>query len=367
MFMFNHFRVNFVSCIHNTLCCLAVLPCRLATGSSFMATSVLIAAVVGGGVLLLMRRLFPRQKAAQLLRYPAGTMRGKTVIVTGANSGIGKALAGELLKLHARVIMACRDLRSAEDAAQDMKRQAGPEQGEVVIKHLDLASLRSVKKFCEEVNKEESRVDVLVNNAGIYQCPYTKTEDGFEMQLGVNHLGHFLLTHLLLDLLKVSAPSRIVVVSSKLYKYGHISFNDLNSEGKYNKAFCYSQSKLANLLFTLELARQLEGTGVTVNALTPGIVRTKLGRHVQIPLLAKPLFHLASLVFFKSPLEGAQTPLYLACSTEVEGMSGKCFANCEEEELTADATDEQAAKKLWDTSRRMVGLANQPGASSAGT
>ncbi|XP_069564644.1 retinol dehydrogenase 14b isoform X2 [Brachyistius frenatus] len=322
-----------------------------------MSTAVLIAAAVGGGVLLLMRRLFPSQKAAELLRYPADTMRGKTVIVTGANSGIGKAVAGELLRLRARVIMACRDLRSAEEAARDIRAQAGPEQGEVVIKHLDLSSLTSVRRFCEEI-KEESKIDVLINNAGVYQCPYTKTEDGFEMQLGVNHLGHFLLTQLLLDLLKTSAPSRIVVVSSKLYKYGHINFDDLNSENNYDKAFCYSQSKLANLLFTLELARQLEGTGVTVNALTPGIVRTGLGRHVQIPFLAKPLFHLASLIFFKSPLEGAQTPLYLACSPEVEGVSGKCFANCKEEELMAKATDDQAAKKLWDLSMRMVGLAN---------
>ncbi|XP_040920254.1 retinol dehydrogenase 14b [Toxotes jaculatrix] len=323
-----------------------------------MSTAVLIAAAVGGGVLFLIRRLFPVQKAGKLLRYPADTMRGKTVIVTGANSGIGKALAGELLKLQARVIMACRDQRSAEQAAQDIREQAGPEQGEVVIRHLDLASLASVRRFCEEIHEEESKIDVLINNAGIYQCPYTKTEDGFEMQLGVNHLGHFLLTHLLLDLLKTSAPSRIVVVSSKLYKYGHINFEDLNSENSYNKAFCYSQSKLANLLFTLELARQLESTGVTVNALTPGIVRTRLGRHVQIPLLAKPLFYLASLIFFKSPLEGAQTPLYLACSPEVEGVSGKCFANCEEEELKAKATDDQAAKKLWDISSRMVGLTN---------
>ncbi|KAK9531368.1 hypothetical protein VZT92_010797 [Zoarces viviparus] len=323
-----------------------------------MSTAVIVAAVVGGGILLFLRRLFPRQKAAQLLWYPADTMRGKTVIVTGANCGIGKALAGELLKLHARVIMACRDQRSAEEAAEDIKKQAGPEQGEVVIKHLDLASLASVRKFCEEIQEEESRIDVLINNAGVYQCPYTKTEDGFEMQLGVNHLGHFLLTRLLLDLLKTSAPSRIVVVSSKLYKSGHINFDDLNSESQYDKAFCYSQSKLANLLFTLELARELEGTGVTVNALTPGIVRTRLGRHVQIPLLAKPLFYLASQVFFKSPLEGAQTPLYLACSPEVEGVSGKCFADCKEEELMAKATDEQAAKKLWDLSSRMVGLPN---------
>ncbi|XP_028253375.1 retinol dehydrogenase 14-like [Parambassis ranga] len=321
-----------------------------------MSIAVLIAAVVGGGVLLFLRRLFPQQKAVKLLQYPADTMRGKTVIVTGANSGIGKAVSAELVKLQARVIMACRDLRSAEEAAQDIKKEAGPEHGQVVIKHLDLASLKSVREFCEEINKEESKIDVLINNAGIYQCPYTKTKDGFEMQLGVNHLGHFLLTHLLLDILKASAPSRIVVVSSKLYKHGQINFDDLNSENNYDKAACYSQSKLANLLFTLELARQLEGSGVTVNALTPGIVRTRLGRHVQIPFLAKPLFHLASFVFFKSPLEGAQTPLYLACSPEVEGVSGKCFANCTEEELMPKATDEQAAKKLWDISRRMVGL-----------
>lgn len=130
-----------------------------------MSAPLLIAAVVGGGVLLLMRRLFPRQKAAKLLRYSADTMRGKTVIVTGANSGIGKALAGELLKLHARVIMACRDLRSAEDAAQDIKKQAGPEQGELIIKHLDLASLRSVRNFCDEVtqvNKNQDRTGVFL-------------------------------------------------------------------------------------------------------------------------------------------------------------------------------------------------------------
>ncbi|XP_055741532.1 retinol dehydrogenase 14-like [Salvelinus fontinalis] len=327
-----------------------------------MSAAIIVAAVVGGGILLIVRRMFPRKKAVELLRYPADMMRGKTVIVTGANSGIGKAAAGELLKLQARVIMACRDQQMAEEAAQDIKKQAGPEHGEVVIKQLDLASLQSVRSFCEEILKEEQQVDVLINNAGIYQCPYTKTEEGFEMQLGVNHLGHFLLTHLLLDLLKRSSPSRVVVVSSKLYKYGSINFDDLNSERSYNKAFCYSQSKLANLLFTHQLARRLEEegvTGVTVNALTPGIVRTRLGRHIHIPFLAKPLFYLASLFFFKSPLEGAQTPLYLACSPDVEGVTGKCFANCEEEELMPNATDDQAAKRLWDLSETMVGIKTQ--------
>ncbi|CAB1343085.1 unnamed protein product [Coregonus sp. 'balchen'] len=180
----------------------------------------------------------------------------------------------------------------------------------------------------------EQKVYLLINNEGIYQCPYTKTEEGFKMQLGST-------TYLLLDLLKRSSPS---------------------CESSCNKAFCYSQSKLANLLFTRELARCLEDegiTGVTVNALTPGIVRTRLGRHIHIPFLAKPLFYLASLAFFKSPLEGAQKPLYQACLPDVEGVAGKCFANCEEEELMPKATDDHAAKRLWDLSESMVGIKSQ--------
>lgn len=283
-------------------------------------------------------------------------LRGKTIIVTGANSGIGKATAAELLRRQGRVIMACRDRDRAEKAALEIQQETGPNQGELVIKLLDLASLKSVRSFCDEILKEEPKIDVLINNAGIYQCPYTQTEDGFEMQFGVNHLGHFLLTNLLLDLLKRSAPSRIIVVSSKLYKYGEINFDDLNSEKSYDKAFAYSRSKLANLLFTLELSRKLEETGVTVNALTPGIVRTNLGRHVYIPMLVKPLFNLASWAFFKSPEEGAQTSIYLACSPDVEGVQGKCFANCQEEQLLDKATDEEVAKRLWDISEVLVGM-----------
>ncbi|KAM4723780.1 retinol dehydrogenase 14a [Anableps anableps] len=283
-------------------------------------------------------------------------MRGKIVIVTGANSGIGKATAAAIVKLQGRVIMACRDQARAEEAAQDIRQETGADGRQVMVKQLDLASLRSVRSFCEDIIKEEPRIDVLINNAGVYQCPYTKTEDGFEMQFGVNHLGHFLLTHLLLDLLKRSAPSRIVVVSSKLYKHGDINFEDLNSEHFYDKGFAYSRSKLANLLFTCELARRLEGSGVTVNALTPGIVRTNLGRHVHIPLLAKPLFNLLSRGLFKSPEEGAQTSVYLASSPDVDGVQGKCFADCKPLDLLDKATDQEVASKLWDISEVMVGI-----------
>ncbi|XP_076874258.1 retinol dehydrogenase 14b [Brachyhypopomus gauderio] len=317
-----------------------------------MAAGIILAAVLGGGVILIMKIIFSRRK---ITCYPVGIMRGKTVIITGANSGIGKATAAELLRLQARVIMACRDMQKAEEAAGEIRKESGPH-GELVIKHLNLASLRSIHSFCEEIMKEEIKIDVLINNAGLYQCPYAKTEDGFEMQIGVNHLGHFLLTHLLLDHLKNSAPSRIIVVSSELYKYGSINFDDLNCEQNYNKASCYSQSKLANLLFIHELSRQLYGTGVTVNALTPGIVRTRLGRHIHIPLLAKPLFFMVSWLFFKSAMEGAQTPLYLACSPEVANVTGKYFANCQEKQLLAKAVDDHVAKRLWDLSGTLVGL-----------
>ncbi|KAK1893949.1 Retinol dehydrogenase 14 [Dissostichus eleginoides] len=258
-------------------------------------------------------------------------MNGKTVIVTGANSGIGRATAAGI-------------------------QETGADSSLLSVRQLDLASLTSVHTFCQDIMKEEPRLDVLINNAGIYQCPYTKTEDGFEMQFGVNHLGHFLLTHLLLDLLKRSTPSRIVVVSSKLYKHGHIDFEDLNSEQSYNKAFAYSRSKLANLLFTLELGHRLEGSGVTVNALTPGIVRTNLGRHVHIPLLAKPLFNLLSRSLFKSPEEGAATSVFLACSPDVDGVQGKCFADCQPQVLLDKATDREVASKLWDISEVMSGI-----------
>ncbi|KAM7079309.1 retinol dehydrogenase 14 isoform 2-T2 [Molossus nigricans] len=325
-----------------------------------VATVAALLAALGGALWLATRRFVGSGVQRRRGSGDSALMHGKTVLITGANSGLGRATAAELLRMGARVIMGCRDRARAEEAARELRRDVGraggPDAGgvgELVVKQVDLASLRSVRDFCQE---EEPRLDVLINNAGIFQCPYLKTEDGFEMQFGVNHLGHFLLTNLLLGLLKNSAPSRIVVVSSKLYKYGDINFEDLNSEQSYNKSFCYSRSKLANILFTRELARRLEGTKVTVNVLHPGIVRTNLGRHIHIPLLVKPLFNVVSWAFFKTPLEGAQTSIYLASSPEVEGVSGKYFGDCKEEELLPKAMDENVARKLWDISEVMVGM-----------
>ncbi|KAF7690679.1 hypothetical protein HF521_012483 [Silurus meridionalis] len=301
-----------------------------------MAAAVMLALVLGaGGVLLMARRMRSRSQVA--VRLYAGSMRGKTVIVTGASSGVGKATAAALFRMHARVIMACRDRARAERAAAEIRACAEDGEGELVIKH-------------------ELKLDVLINNAGVFRCPYTKTEDGFEMQFCVNHLSHFLLTHLLTELMVRSAPSRILVVSSKLYKYGSIRFDDVNSENEYDPAFCYSQSKLANLLFVRELARRLEGQGVTVNSLSPGMVRTNLGRHVHVPLLLKPLFFLVSWLFFKSPDEGAETPVFLASSPDVANVTGKFFSNCHEEVLLPSALDDGTAKRLWDLSETMVGM-----------
>eukprot|EP00058_Branchiostoma_floridae_P005987 XP_002591475.1 hypothetical protein BRAFLDRAFT_105245 [Branchiostoma floridae] len=179
---------------------------------------------------------------------------GKTAIVTGANSGIGRAAAQELAARGARVILACRDMTKAETAASDIRQATG--NGNVVAGKLDLASLASVREFADHVNREEERLDILINNAGVMWCPQQYTADGFELQFGVNHLGHFLLTHLLLDLLTRSAPSRVVTVSAVGHAHANIDFDNLNGEKSYSPFQANFQSKLANALFSRELARR---------------------------------------------------------------------------------------------------------------
>uniref|UniRef100_A0A665SXV7 Si:dkey-23o4.6 n=1 Tax=Echeneis naucrates TaxID=173247 RepID=A0A665SXV7_ECHNA len=277
---------------------------------------------------------------------------GKTVLITGANTGIGKETSRELAQRGARVVMACRDLTRAERAAEEIRQTTG--NGNVVIRHLDLASVYSVRQFAKDFLETEDRLDVLINNAGVMMCPKWLTEDGFETQLAVNHLGHFLLTNLLLPKLKSSTPSRVVNVSSIAHRGGRIDFDDLFFGRRlYSPLDSYRQSKLANVLFSRELARRLKGpckqrsqtysqvttntdlrscltcpTGVGVSSfcLHPGVIRTELGRHVQgwFPLLGM-LLSIPSLLLMKTPHQGCQTSVYCAVTPGLEARSGRYF------------------------------------------
>ena len=291
---------------------------------------------------------------------------GKTAIVTGANTGVGKETVVDLARRGARVIMACRSLKRGEAAKKDVVERTGS--NNVIVKHLDLASLRSIRAFAEDINKNEASLEILVNNAAAVNAKeFTKTEDGFETTMGVNHLGHFLLTNLLVDLLKKSAPSRVVVVSSR----GHheffkwvtgtkpgLNYEKFTSDISYVGIVAYEESKLANVLFTRELARRLKGTGVTANSLHPGAFSSEL--QSSHPTWFRYTFKILTRIIGKTVEEGAQTQIYLAVSEEVEGVTGLYFADCKETEPSKNAQDDVEAKKLWEVSAKLVGLnANQ--------
>lgn len=284
-----------------------------------------------------------------------GTMdlSGKTVIVTGANGGIGYTTALDLARRNARVILACRNMRRGE-AARDAIIQLTANE-EVVVRELDVSRLKSVRQFVDRVYEEEQRLDILINNAGVSGLPKEMTEDGLEVNFATNHFGPFLLTNLLLDLLKTSAPSRIINLSSTVQRFGNINFDNLRAEKSFSFYQVYFDSKLANVLFTRELARQLEGTDVTVCAVHPGSVRTNLLNsmpfYVRIPMA---MFRL----FLRSAEEGAQTTLYCAMAEEVQDMSGKYFAECQlaETQVNPLANDEAVCRKLWEVSCRYTGL-----------
>lgn len=229
-------------------------------------------------------------------------MSGKTVLITGANVGIGKETAKELAKRNARVVMACRSLERGLEAAKEIKSLT--ENQNVIVKMCDLSSLASIRRFAEDFILTESRLDVLICNAGFVAPPGRYlTEDFLEVQFCTNHLGHFLLTNLLVDLLKKSSPSRIVVVSSVLHNFGRIHFDNINYE-KYtpDPFFTYCNSKLANILFVKELARRLNGTSVTVNALHPGLVKTEINR--RTPWYIRKFIQPISYLWAKTTEEG---------------------------------------------------------------
>ena len=290
-------------------------------------------------------------------------MNGKTVIITGANCGIGYTTALELAHREARVIMACRDIDKAEKAAKAIRGKTGND--DVVVKKLDLASLKSVQEFCDEISKSESQVDVLINNAGVMRCPYFRTDDGFENHMAVNHFGNFLLTNLLKEKLYKSSSSRVVFVSSALHKYGKVNLEDLNTEEGYKRGSPYSNSKLMNLLFAREFHQRYSQDGkLCVYSVHPGLVRTNLGRYViffnklfQIlcfPLVAIlfPLY----LTLVRSATEGCQTVVYCAVAPELEGVSDCYYGNCSKEPWSKQACDMEMAKKVWDISTKLCGL-----------
>ena len=287
---------------------------------------------------------------------PGPGLKGKMALVTGANTGIGRETALELSKRGAGLVLLCRDLGRGEEAAQEIRRETG---GEVRVQGLDLASLRSVRECAEQLCGSLDKVDILVNNAGIMACPEMRTEDGFEMQLGTNHLGHFLLTSLLLPLLEAAAPgARVVNVSSRAHERGSMQWQDLNwQQTTYSPLAAYSQAKLANVLFSLELSNRLADSGVNVYSLHPGVIDTDLFRHSGQALgpVASGLVTLAR-PFLRTAASGAQTSVYCAVSEEVAAQSGRYYSDCRERRPTAAGRSREDARRLWLLSERMTGL-----------
>ena len=282
-------------------------------------------------------------------------LSGKVTIITGANSGIGYDTARELAKKNATVIMACRNTEKGEAAAHSIVNEYP--QAMVIVKQLDLSDLASVNSFAQEFHSEYDRLDMLINNAGVMAIPYEKTADGFERQFGTNHLGHFALTGLLLDLLLSTENSRVVTVSSTGHRTGRINFEDLNSEESYSKWGAYGQSKLANLLFAYELQRSLAAVGSTTisAAAHPGYTATNLQ--------SGTFFKFLNPVFGQEQEMGALPTLYAATSPHVNGgdyigpdgfMEQRGYPK--KVRSNGSSHDEATARKLWQVSEKMTGV-----------
>jgi NAD(P)-dependent dehydrogenase (short-subunit alcohol dehydrogenase family) len=281
-------------------------------------------------------------------------MRGKVCIVTGANSGIGKVTALELAKQGATVVMVCRSRERGEAAQQEIMTESGSETVDLLL--ADLSSMASARSMVDEFKRKYDRVDVLVNNAGALFSERKESADGLEMTFALNHMGYFLPTMLLLDMLKSSAPARIINVSSDAHRNGRIDFNDLQSKRRYSSFPAYAKSKLENVLFTVELARRLAGSGVTVNALHPGFVRTNFGGNTSGGGIVTFLFRVFVKFVAISTERGAETAVYLAISPEVEGVTGQYFHKKKAVEPALQAKDMQIARRLWEESERLAGI-----------
>ena len=278
-------------------------------------------------------------------------MAGRTVLVTGGSAGIGRATALALAVMGAHLAIAGRDRGRAEEAAREI-RAAGAGQVDVFV--ADLSSQSEVRRLAGEVLQRLSRIDVLVNNVGGYWNTRHVTADGLERTFAVNHLAPFLLTSLLLARLKQSGPARVVTVSSNVQALGRIDFEDLQAERSYSGARAYNQSKLANVLFTYELARRLQGTSVTANALHPGVVRTAFG--TEDPRAVQRLLMPVMRPFMKAPARGAATSVYLASAPDLERVTGRFFAGSKPRKSGKRSYDQAAAARLWQVSADMAGV-----------
>jgi NAD(P)-dependent dehydrogenase (short-subunit alcohol dehydrogenase family) len=279
-------------------------------------------------------------------------MAGKVVLITGGTGGIGKATAIGLAAMGARVGITGRDLARAEHAAADIRTTAGNPAVDAFA--ADMTSQAEVRRLAVAVLDAYPRLDVLINNVGGFWAHQHPTADGLERTFALDHLAPFLLTNLLLDRLKASAPARVVTVSSGAQSMGRIDFDDLQGARNYSGQRAYNQSKLANIMFTNELAHRLEGTGVMANSVHPGVVRTNFGAEDQawffsiISRVVRPLL--------KTPAQGAETSIYLASSPEMDGVTGQFFANRKSKRPNKVAFDTEMTAKLWNVSAALVGL-----------
>ena len=279
-------------------------------------------------------------------------MNGRICIVTGATHGIGRATARALAASGATVLVHGRDLARARAVAEDISRDTG--NPEVRFVQADFAQLAQVRRLAQELQSLLPRLDVLINNAAVMAAARARSAEGYDLTFAVNHLAPFLLTNLLLDKLRASAPARVIVVASEAHRRATLDFGDLMNAGASGWWTAYERSKLANVLFARELARRLAGTGVTVNALHPGVVRSQLFR--GSPALLRVLLWSVGRLFMLSPQQGARGSVYLATASELDGESGGYYRGCRRVAPSAAAQSEACAARLWQESARLTGL-----------